>query len=297
MISAAVVASILSGSFVQARADTTTISDPQDAGGKTDIESVEAGRAHDGRIRYRITTFAPFARSESPCLAIQAGLHRDGYSICGTGDVTRVSDDARTGRAKVTRPSGRSVVYTFGSAAIGSPSFYRWRVMVLDASCTGGVCDKSPDSGYITHQRRMTYGGWSKRFLHELHTPKCTQNRIAVVAWVANEGTAAVWNPLATTYALAGATNYNGVGVKNYPSLGQGLDATRLTIERGFTAYGYGEIVRRLDRCAPPMKTARAIKRSSWCGGCSGGRYVTGLIGAVKSDYPAYGGRSVATAL
>jgi len=100
---------------------------------------------------------------------------------------------------------------------------------------------------------------------------------MAAICW-ANEGTAAVWNPLATTYYLPGATKFNSVGVRNYESLGQGLNGTRLTIERGFTAYGYGEIVRRLDRCAPPMKTARAIKRSKWCYGCSGGRYVTGFI-------------------
>ena len=75
------------------------------------------------------------------------------------------------------------------------------------------------------------------------------------------------------------------------------LQTTRLAYKRGFTIYGYGEIVRRLARCAPPMKTARAIKRSSWCGGCSGGRYVTGLIRTVKRNFEAYAARSIATAL
>ena len=129
-----------------------------------------------------------------------------------------------------------------------------------------------------------------------MQVPRCPENKIVGVAWEVNEGTAAAWNPLATTYDMPGATKYNSVGVKNYVGLGQGTDASRLTIERGYTIYGYGEIVRRLDRCAPPMKTARAIKQSSWCPGCTGGHYVTGLIRQVKADYGTYADRLIATA-
>ena len=272
------------------------LSDARDSSAGPDISSVQAERIHDG-FRHRIEAFSSFARSAAPCLQIQAGLRRDGYEICGSGDIVRTADGVIVGRARVARPSRSSIGYSFASAAIGSPSFYRWRAAVLDDVCPGGVCDAAPDAGFVTYQRQVTYDDWARKLLHELRVPHCESNRIAVVAWEANEGTSAVWNPLATTYGMPGDTKYNSFGVRNYASGAQGLDATRLTIERGFTMYGYGEIVRRLARCAAPMKTARAIKRSSWCAGCSGGRYVTGLIRTVKRNFAAYGGRSVATAL
>jgi hypothetical protein len=295
-LSMAVVTSTLAG-FATARADTTVVGDAQDATLGPDIASVEAGHGRHDRVRYRITTYSPFARADAPCLVVQAGLRREEYSICGDGDVVNVAEGAKSGEAKVSKPAPAAVVYGINPEAIGSPSFHRWKVLISDPACPRGVCDESPDDGWVAHQRWVSYGHWASRFLREMHVPRCPENKIVVVAWEVNEGTAAVWNPLATTYDMPGATKYNSVGVRNYVGFGQGTDASRLTIERGFTIYGYGEIVRRLDRCAPPMKTARAIKRSSWCPGCTGGRYVTGLIRQVKADYGAYADRLISTAL
>jgi hypothetical protein len=294
VLSAAVVASVLGSAT--ARADTIVATDAQDAALEPDIASVEAGHGRHDRLRYRITTYSPFIRSDSPCLVVQAGLRREEYLICGDGDVMHVDDAAKSGEAKVSKPNPSSVVYAVRPQAIGSPSFHRWKVLVSDPACPQGVCDASPDAGWVTHQRWVTYGHWASRFLREMRVPRCSENKVVVVAWEVNEGTAAVWNPLATTYDMPGATKYNSHGVRNYVSFGQGTDASRLTIERGYTIYGYGEIVRRLDRCAPPMKTARAIKRSSWCSGCTGGRYVTGLIRQVKADYGIYADRLISTA-
>jgi hypothetical protein len=294
-VSAVIVASILAG-FDTARADTVVIADPQDAALGPDIASVEAGHGRHDRLRFRITTYWPFVKSDAPCLVIQAGLRREEYSICGDGDVMNIADAVKTGEAKVSKPNPSGVVYAVRPQAIGSPSFHRWRVVDWDQGCTQTVCDVAPDSGWVTHQRWVSYGHWASRFLREMHVPRCSENKIVVVAWQVNEGTAAVWNPLATTYDMPDDTKYNSVGVRNYASLAQGTDASRLTIERGYTIYGYGEIVRRLDRCAPPMKTARAIKKSSWCPGCTGGRYVTGLIRQVKADYGTYADRLIATA-
>jgi hypothetical protein len=280
-----------------ARADTIGIADAQDAAAGADIATAEAGHTRSGLLRYRVTTYLPFRRLEAPCVYVRSGLRRDDYLVCGDGDVVRLADEAVSGVAKVTRPSHTSVTYVVRPEAIGSPSFHRWRIVDFDDACGEAVCDGSPDKGYVTHQRWVSYQQWAKKLLHELQVPRCTENKIVVVAWEANEGTQAVWNPLATTYDMPGDTEYNSVGVRNYASLAQGLDATRLTIERGFTLYGYGEIVQRLERCAPPLKTARAIKRSSWCRGCSDGRYVTGLIRPVKADYEGYAARLISTAL
>ena len=116
----------------------------------------------------------------------------------------------------------------------------------------------------------------------------CHSNMVAVVSWQVAEFTQAAWNPLATTYPMAGSTLYNSAGVRNYVSAGQGLEATRLTIRGGMTQYGYGRIVSSLSACADPMTTARAINASSWCRGCAGGTYVVGMVPKVEANYSTY---------
>ena len=128
----------------------------------------------------------------------------------------------------------------------------------------------------------VTWPEWAALLLPRIGAPACPNNVVSVVAWAAQEGTVAGWNPLATTYEMPGSTRFNSVGVRNYVSLDQGLDATVLTIEGGLVDHGYGAIVAELQRCAPPMATARAIRASHWCYGCAGGRYVTGMIRAVS---------------
>lgn len=274
-----------------------SVVDPRDSESGVDIREILTERLRDGRTRFRINTENTFKRENAPCLSIQGGLKRIGYRICGSGAVVRVASRSRVGKASVGRPTKRSIVYTFGNKAVGSVSFYRWRGVVYAKRCSRGVCDRSPNSGWITHKRKVTYGKWAASFLRELKAPRCQNNKVVVIAWLVNEGTSAVWNPLATTYTMPGNTVYNSHGVKNYPGLAVGLNASRLTLERGWDVYRYGEIVRRLRHCRAPKETARAIKRSSWCFGCTGGRYVIGLIGTVKSDYRAYARRDVATAL
>ncbi|MEX0755665.1 MAG: hypothetical protein WD556_11210 [Actinomycetota bacterium] len=289
------VGSLLTGAAIALAG--TLVPDGDDSAGALDISSAEASRTEKGRIRYRIETFEGFARSDAPCIQLKAGLHRVGYRICGSGRVTRLSNGAKSGTAVVARPDPSAIVYTIGPAAIGSPSFHKWKAVVLRKRCPQGVCDSVPDNGWVTFARTVTYGQWARVFLSEMHVPRCESNLIVTVAWEVNEGTAAVWNPLATTYSMPGNTTYNSHGVKNYVNQGQGLTATRLTIERGWRVYGYGKIVNKLDRCAAPLETARAINGSSWCAGCTDGKYVTGLIREVKQDYGTYAARLIATSL
>jgi len=134
----------------------------------------------------------------------------------------------------------------------------------------------------------VPYGTWAEAFLAQINAPACRDNLVAMVAWQLNEGTSADWNPLATTYDMPGASAFNSFGVRNYVSLKQGLEATWLTLKRGWSVYGYAPIVQSLRRCGSAMKTAEAINASSWCRGCTYGRYVTGLIDRVAADYPTY---------
>jgi peptidoglycan hydrolase CwlO-like protein len=145
-----------------------------------------------------------------------------------------------------------------------------------------------PDPGQGPAGMTISFGEWAGHFLRRLGTPDCRNNRVAVVAWETAEYTQARWNPLATTYGMAGATNFNSVGVKNYRSLEQGLDATVSTLLLGVRAYGYGAIIAGLAECAEPEVTAAAINASDWCHGCAGGNYVVQLIPAVEEYFDSY---------
>jgi hypothetical protein len=84
-----------------------------------------------------------------------------------------------------------------------------------------------PKAGRVTS---VTYPQWAALFLPRIQAPVCGNNLVAMVAWQAQEGTRVAWNPLATTRGMPGATTFNSVGVKNYSSLEEGLQATALTL-------------------------------------------------------------------
>ena len=79
---------------------------------------------------------------------------------------------------------------------------------------------------------------------------------------------------------------FNSAGVRNYASLGQGIQATIDTLRA--SGYGYEAILSDLAASADPYTTAGAINASSWCHGCAGGNYVIGLIPAVEAYYGSY---------
>ena len=75
---------------------------------------------------------------------------------------------------------------------------------------------------------------WAKDFLTRLGAPITPSNVQAITAWEKAEGTKAAFNPLATTQGgYAGETTFNSVGVKNYASYQDGLDANVQVINNG----------------------------------------------------------------
>lgn len=134
----------------------------------------------------------------------------------------------------------------------------------------------------------VTFGDWAGHLLDTLKAPQCQDNLVALVAWETAEYTQASWNPLATTYPMPGATNFNSVGVKNYRTLDDGLSATVGTLRKGAASYGYGDILGDLGLCATAMSTGGAINASSWCRGCANGTYVVALIPVVEAYYEQY---------
>ncbi len=104
---------------------------------------------------------------------------------------------------------------------------------------------------------------WSQDFLGALGMPVTAENIRAVNAWQQAEGTAAAFNPLATTQKWDGATNFNSVGVKNFLSYGDGLAANVDVIQNG----KYPNILAALAKGTNAMEVAEAIKDSPWGSG------------------------------
>jgi len=71
---------------------------------------------------------------------------------------------------------------------------------------------------------------WRERLLALLLCPVSPGGMVLLDAWERAEGGRAQWNPLNTTEPLAGATDYNSAGVKNYPTPVAGISATALTL-------------------------------------------------------------------
>jgi uncharacterized coiled-coil protein SlyX len=134
----------------------------------------------------------------------------------------------------------------------------------------------------------VPYGQWAGLFLSSMQLPTCHENLVVVVAWEVQEFTQAAWNPLATTHRMPGSTDFNSVGVQDYLSLGQGLEATRETLEYGADIYRYGAIVESLAACNDAMTTAESVNASSWCAGCGNGTYLIAVVPKVEADYATY---------
>lgn len=108
----------------------------------------------------------------------------------------------------------------------------------------------------------MTRGAFAKRLAKELDIPFTVHNRIALATWMQTEGGDAWFNPLNTTQDMPGATAYNWVGVKNYVSAEQGIDATVKTFR--YRGHGYERILRSMRINAPARKTVRIIGGTDW---------------------------------
>lgn len=90
--------------------------------------------------------------------------------------------------------------------------------------------------------------------------PITPANLTALQAWHQAEGGSASNNPFNTTQPLAGATPYNSVGVRNYPTPEAGIQATVQTLTNG----RYGNILGALKQGSDPVAVAKAIAQSPW---------------------------------
>jgi hypothetical protein len=104
-------------------------------------------------------------------------------------------------------------------------------------------------------------GAWQRDILRALGAPATAENIRFFNAWQRAEGGGAAFNPFNTTQGASGASNYNNIGVKSYPSYKAGVQATVQTLLNG----RYGNIVSLLrSGKANSIQLANAVAASPW---------------------------------
>ena len=119
----------------------------------------------------------------------------------------------------------------------------------------------------MTTSLAQTLGGgkpeaWALDFLLRAQLPSTEPNLQVVYSWEFAESGAGggMWNPLNTTEPWPGATDFNPVGVKNYPSRADGLAATADVIHQHY----YTAIVASFVRGTSALATKLLIEASPW---------------------------------
>jgi len=133
---------------------------------------------------------------------------------------------------------------------------------------------------------------WASSFIDAIGAVHGDRNAWALVSWMQAEGGNAKWNPLNTTWDMhvAGQSNYNSTGVKNYPSFEVGLEASKKTILQTNPDYGFVAILRRLRNDAPAFKTLLAVEDSRW----GTGGLALDCLPFVREDYWRYASHTIA---
>lgn len=76
----------------------------------------------------------------------------------------------------------------------------------------------------------MTYPGYFEKVLGMIGAPITNNNLSILLYWAKHEGGNASFNSLNTTMKAPGTTDYNSAGVKNYPNIETGINATAKTL-------------------------------------------------------------------
>jgi hypothetical protein len=103
-----------------------------------------------------------------------------------------------------------------------------------------------------------------KSILKCLGAEPTKSNMLFMYAWRQAEGGGAKNNPFNTTQKMEGATNYNKIGVKNYRTPEDGIQATCKTLTNGRNKYGYDKIIDGLKNDVGLSKLSDAVVSSKW---------------------------------
>jgi hypothetical protein len=131
---------------------------------------------------------------------------------------------------------------------------------VASGATYGRVVDATPAEIRDVAAKDPKEAAWALDFLGRLGMPKTRENVRVIVAWQLAEGTEAAFNPLATTRDHPGATDFNSVGVKNYPDYEAGMQENIEALHNGL----YDNILAALAQGNDANAVASAIENSRW---------------------------------
>ncbi len=110
-----------------------------------------------------------------------------------------------------------------------------WAITALLSGALWGASQIAPQPIAAQGQPMTGRERFAVDVLAQLGNAEPSRQTIAfVVAWQGAEGTAARFNPLATTQDWPGATCFNSVCVRNYQTYEDGIQATLKTLANGF---------------------------------------------------------------
>ncbi len=241
-------------------ANAAAVSDADSAGAAQVAQQIVTADA-----AIRINAFVlPFAEAEivtaqaavTAALAEEERLHAAGVPApgVGSGDVASAATSALLNDLAPEQASAsRLATESAAVAAVARRDAAKAGLAAAIAQKTGLV-----DSLAKFGQRR-TY--WCVMLLDRLGAPVTNENLRGLFAWIDAESNAAsLLNPLATTQGAPGARNANSVGVKGYPSVEIGLDATVQTLRNGH----YPNILDALARGDSALRLTDAVAASPW---------------------------------
>ena len=134
---------------------------------------------------------------------------------------------------------------------------------------------------------------WCASLLNALGNPNPSQTTLNfVIGWSASETLAdsgAIYNLLNTTEPWSGATNFNSVGVRNYTSWQDGINATIATLRNGYYPELEEALRINLDGVLSPPSIEILANLHTWCGGCGYGKDFVKLGSQHASDIFEYG--------
>ena len=127
---------------------------------------------------------------------------------------------------------------------------------------------------------------WKALVLYELNAPLSELNNDALQWWADSEGMPASDNNwLATTIGGFGGYPVNSVGVKAYPTVQAGAQATVATLQGG----AYAGVVNAFRDGNSLVDIWQQVNASPWCRGCQNGLYPVVLfrnLGATPTTSP-----------
>jgi hypothetical protein len=158
-------------------------------------------------------------------------------SSASTSTAASSTTQAAPVMAPVTVASVRTIPRTVQTSGGGTPAAATMPARATSTATGTAAVAAAPPSAVPASVADMTPTQWATAFLAAFGAPATQANLTGVISWIRKESQwppGARNNPLNTTQPAIGATTFNSVGVKNYPSAATGLTATAQTITNGY---------------------------------------------------------------